>query len=60
MANEDGENRVIARGKLLEYLNPVEKSAGQGLDAVEAFAGPRRVIDRPELQAYLPFEEPST
>ena len=55
-----GENRVIARGKLLEYLNPVEKSAGQGLDAVEAFAGPRRVIDRPELQAYLPFEEPST
>jgi predicted ATPase len=50
-------SRVVSRGKLLAYLNP-------GLLQLEPEPGirgnrqkVRRVIDRPELQPYLPFGE---
>jgi hypothetical protein len=48
--------RIMSRGKLLTYLNPgVPNQAG-------AYSGPgraarKRVIDRTDLQQYLPFSE---
>lgn len=51
-----GGSPAIARGKLLEYLNPVEKLMAE-VDSRESSARARRVIDRPELQTYLPFAE---
>ncbi len=47
---DPGGARVVSRGRLLAYLNP----------AIPEHSGPtgrKRVIDRPDLQAYLPFTE---
>lgn len=57
-----GEAGLIARGKLLEYLDPVEKWSSHEIGGAPSISGPRRVINRPELraQASFPFQEPST
>jgi len=57
-----GGTPVIARGKLLDYLNPVEPCVNgdpsYGDSDLDIPSKPRRVIDRPDLQQFLPFEEP--
>ena len=53
-----GEIEVVSKGKLLSYLNPVipnEPDHGYGAsDRNKVIHVKRRVIDRPDLQPYLP------
>jgi len=57
-----GGTPVIARGKLLDYLNPVEPcvngDSSNADDTAETPSKPRRVIDRSDLQQFFPFDEP--
>lgn len=54
---------VIARGKLLAYLNPVQTDVesparnGSGHNNIKNSSKSTRVVDRADLQAYLPFGE---
>ncbi len=51
----------VARGKLLAYLNPAGSSISQQERAKAAAGGrkPRRLVDRPDFQPYLPgFQQP--
>jgi len=58
-----GGTPVIARGKLLDYLNPVEPCVNGDSSNADGTADtpskPRRVrvIDRSDLQQFLPFDE---
>jgi len=54
-----GEVTVVSKGKILSYLNPVaseETDKGYGVSERKSIVVPmkRRVIDRPDLQPYLP------
>ncbi|HLN03903.1 MAG TPA: AAA family ATPase [Bryobacteraceae bacterium] len=50
--------RVASRGRLLAYLNPSLLDAGVALGGDQRNTkGRKRVIDRPDLQQYLPFGE---
>ncbi len=56
---EDGEIAVVSKGKLLAYLNPVspeerEHGYGKTSNKDKPSSLKRRVIDRPDLQLYLP------
>lgn len=52
----DNDARTVPRGELLAYLNPSMRSTSTGQSSSERTRG-RRVIDRPDLQDYLPFGE---
>ena len=58
-APECEKTNILSRGKLLSYLNPIEPKEEE-----RYFAGPqkksgeqkkKRVVDRPDLQPYLPY-----
>lgn len=57
-AKQEGAS-VVAKGKLLAYLNPVESLPEEESKSVEQHLSPRRksrrVIDRPDLQPFLPY-----
>jgi predicted ATPase len=60
-APEGDEVNVIAKGKLLAYLNPVSAPVsepdqnGRGTSSAKRSTRARRVVDRPDLQPLLPF-----
>ena len=60
-APEGEEVNVIAKGKLLAYLNPVSapmsepEHNGRGMSIAKPSTRARRVVDRPDLQPLLPF-----
>jgi hypothetical protein len=49
--------RTVSRGKLLAYLNPCVMDSDTGLIRSTGKARVKRVVDREDLQAYLPFGE---
>lgn len=55
-ASIDG-SRTVSRGKLLAYLNPSESDSASSKFHSDGHPKRRRVIDRPDLQAFLPFSE---
>lgn len=49
--------RTVSRGKLLAYLNPSMADAAPGHNENGDRPRVKRVVDRPDLQDYLPFGE---
>jgi predicted ATPase len=51
---------IIARGNLLDYLNPAQPIESDDLESDgsgDSISKPRRVIDRHDLQQFFPFDE---
>jgi predicted ATPase len=58
-ALEGDEVNIVAKGKLLSYLNPLISSYNEinGHGTLRAPTKARRVVDRPDMQPLLPFRE---